>query len=267
MRNVWRLNNHATAQRANAQRSCHVRLPRSSIVLLIPFDGASGRASKGTRCRATVCSLLVIHRRVQLVADTVRCEARTEASGSPTWWACAVGLIRLNSHPPHLPKLTASGAASPARAPDEARNGQGCCEQHPRTSQGSLQPRDAPGGGGPPGERKKLALAPRSKPKEEAASGDAQAGAGKANPFGSAKARAARPDDYLSEEKREEQQQSASKPEEARQPSKPKANPFGAAKPVTVKYGELDQPPPASAPAAAAPEAGLEKQAEALTIS
>ena len=38
---------------------------------------------------------------------------------------------------------------------------------------------------------------------------------------------------------------------------KPKSNPFGAAKPVTVKYGELDEPPPADAkPADAKPADG-----------
>ena len=51
------------------------------------------------------------------------------------------------------------------------------------------------GGGGPPPERRKLQLAPRSKPKEEGGSGPADSG--KPNPFGGAKPRAAKADDYL----------------------------------------------------------------------
>ena len=115
--------------------------------------------------------------------------------------------------------------------------------------------------------------APRSKPKEEGdAAPPSAASSGKSNPFGSAKAREARPDDYLADEKAEEKAD-APKKEESRQAAKPKSNPFGAAKPVTVKYGDLDEAPPpkAAAPAAEAPADAkadaLAPAAEALTIS
>jgi len=68
-------------------------------------------------------------------------------------------------------------------------------------------------------ERKKLALAPRSKP----AGGMAGAGSessGKPNPFGNAKPRAAKPDDYLSKEPEASASEGA---------PKPKSDPFGGA--------------------------------------
>ena len=97
-------------------------------------------------------------------------------------------------------------------------------------------------------------MAPRSKPKEESAGGAGLEG-GKPNPFGGAKPRAPKPDDYLGEERglsKEDKEAGARAAEEKRQQPRAKPNPFGAAKPAG---GDSK------------PVADLEKKAETLSIN
>ena len=107
-----------------------------------------------------------------------------------------------------------------------------------------------------PPERKKLALAPRTKPAGGSEDTSSGAGGGKANPFGAAKAREGKVDDYLTKEGEKEftsrpKEGEAGKGEESRQ-AKHKVDPF-TGKPVESK----DKPKTSS----------LEKAAEALSIN
>ena len=123
-------------------------------------------------------------------------------------------------------------------------------------------------------ERKKLALAPRSKPSGEAAEVGVAA-AGKSNPFGSAKPRAGRADDYVSGEGAGggESAPPRSKPDPFGG-AKPKVDPFGGAKPRTEQPKASEESSSASVttegatkPAdATGKEGSLEAKAEALAI-
>jgi hypothetical protein len=120
-------------------------------------------------------------------------------------------------------------------------------------------PRDTPGGGGggggAPPERRKLQLAPRTGAPKPADDATGDAASAKSNPFGAAKARPPRTDDYLGGEA-EKASSAPPKPdrgEESRQqsggaPPKPKVkiDPF-TGKPV-VQPGSDATPPPPSLP-------------------
>lgn len=148
------------------------------------------------------------------------------------------------------------------------RHGAGAREERSFTRGADFVPRDTTNGnvGGRPSERKKLALAPRSRPLSEGDGSDGArhvSGAGasaptsssKLNPFGSAKPRVGKPEDYLTKHGGVEGDASCGSGSGSR-PIKMKSNPFGGAKPVAVKYSDLDKAPTTADKGAAGTQVG-----------